>query len=466
MAREDIALMAHLMRRAGFGASRDELEARAANGYEATVEELLNPQAEPVDRYAFLRYHPGFWKPITSPGMGSAAWFHTLLNTQRPLEEKMVLFWHQVLATGQSKVDHWHELIAQVDMFRDLGMGNYRDLLIELAKNPAMIYWLDNCDNHSHAVNENWGRELLELFSMGVGNYTETDVREASRAFTGWTIALAPPRGYYNRWDWEFEYIEEDHDSSDKTFLGQTGRFNGEDIIDIVCQQSATAQFVARHLYNFFVADEVPVPAWQATPPRDPQAIETLAQAFTASHYDIRSVLRVLFRSDFFKNARFARIKSPAEVVVGLLRLAGGAEFPAPGIGNLAKQPSYMGQDLLNPPSVEGWHTGAEWINSGTLMKRINFAADVLGDISRPGISAIVERLKSQGDLSPEAFVDSCLDLIGPLEVRPETRQQLLDHASEEGPLGWGTEQDAATSRTRVGEMLQLIASLREFQYC
>jgi len=466
MAHEDIALMAHLMRRAGFGASRDELETRAARGYEATVEELLNPQAEPVDRYTFLRYHPGFWKPITSPGMGSAAWFHTLLNTQRPLEEKMVLFWHQVFATGQSKVDHWHELIAQVDMFRALGMGNYRELLVELAKNPAMIYWLDNCDNHSHAVNENWGRELLELFSMGVGNYTETDVREASRAFTGWTISLAPPRGYYNRWDWEFEYIEEDHDDSEKTFLGQTGRFNGEDIIDIVCQQPATAQFVARHLYNFFVADEVQVPAWQVTPPRDPQAIETLAQAFTASHYDIRSVLRVLFLSDFFKNARFARIKSPAEVVVGILRLAGGTEFPAPGIGNLAKQPSYMGQDLLNPPSVEGWHTGMEWINSGTLMKRINFAADVLGDISRPGISAMVERLKSQGGLSPEAFVDSCLDLIGPLEVRPETRQQLVDHASEEGPLSWDAEQDADTSRARVGEMLQLIASLREFQYC
>ena len=465
MAHDDIALMAHLMRRAGFGASREELEARAAKGYEETVEELVNPQAEPVDRYAFLRYHPGFWKPITSPGMGSAAWFHTLLNTQRPLEEKMVLFWHQVFATGQSKVDHWHELIAQVDMLRELGMGNYRDLLVELAKNPAMIYWLDNCDNHGHAVNENWGRELLELFSMSVGNYTEEDVREASRAFTGWTIALAPPRGYYNRWDWEFEYIEEDHDDGEKTFLGQTGRFNGEDIIDIVCQQPATAQFVARHLYNFFVADEVQVPAWQATPPRDPQAIETLAEAFTASHYDIRAVLRVLFLSDFFKNARFAKIKSPAEVVVGILRLAGGAEFPAPGIGNLAKQPSYMGQDLLNPPSVEGWHTGAEWINSGTLMKRVNFAADVLGDISRPGISALVERLKSQGDLSPEAFVDSCLDLIGPLEVRPETRQQLVDHASEEGPLGWGPEQEAETSGTRVGEMLQLIASLREFQY-
>jgi hypothetical protein len=466
MAHEDIALMAHLMRRAGFGASREELEARAATGYEATVEELLNPQAEPVDRYAFLRYHPGFWKPITSPGMGSAAWFHTLLNTQRPLEEKMVLFWHQVFATGQSKVDHWHELIAQADMFRERGMGNYRDLLVELAKNPAMIYWLDNCDNHARAVNENWGRELLELFSMGVGNYSETDVREASRAFTGWTVALAPPRGYYNRWDWEFEYIEEDHDDSEKTFLGHTGRFNGEDIIDIVCQQPATAQFLARHLYNFFVADEVQVPAWQVTPPRDPEAIETLAQTFIASQYDIRSVLRVLFLSDFFKNARFARIKSPAEVVVGILRLAGGAEFPAPGIGNLAKQPSYMGQDLLNPPSVEGWHTGSEWINSGTLMKRINFAADVLGDIDRPGIRAMIERLESQGDLSPEAFVDRCLDLIGPLQVRSETRQQLVNHASEEGILSWGTAQEAETSSTRVGEMLQLIASLREFQYC
>jgi hypothetical protein len=466
MASEDIALMAHLMRRAGFGASREEIEARAAKGYEATVEELLNPEAEPVDRYEFLRYHPGFWKPITSPGMGSAAWFHTMLNTQRPLEEKMVLFWHQVFATGQSKIDHWHELISQADMFREKGMDSYRELLIELAKNPAMIYWLDNCDNHGHAVNENWGRELLELFSLGVGNYTETDVREASRAFTGWTIALTPPRGYYNRWDWEFEYIDEDHDDSEKTFLGHTGNFNGEDIIDIIVQQPACHRFIARHLYNFFVADEPQVPAWQTTSPRDPEAIDTLANAFAKSQCDIRSTLRVLFLSDFFKQARFAKIKSPAEVVVGLLRFAGGNEFPGPGIGNLAKLPTYMGQELLNPPSVEGWHTGAEWINSGTLMKRVNFAAEVLGDLSRPGIQSLMNRLKSQGDLSPEGFVEGCLDLIGPLPVQPEVRQRLVEHAGEGGTLRWGTAQDASTSGKRVGEMLQLIASLREFQYC
>jgi hypothetical protein len=466
MAHADIDLMAHLMRRAGFGASRDELEARATKGYEATVDELLNPEAEPVDRYEFLRYHPGFWKPITSPGMGSAAWFHTMLNTQRPLEEKMVLFWHQVFATGQSKIDHWHELIAQVDMFREKGMGSYRELMVALAKNPAMIYWLDNCDNHGYAVNENWGRELLELFSMGVGNYTETDVREASRAFTGWTIALTPPRGYYNRWDWEFEYNEEDHDDGEKTFLGHTGNFDGEDIIDIIVQQPACHRFIARHLYNFFVADEAQVPAWQTTPPRDPEAIATLARAFAESHCDMRSTLRVLLLSDFFKNARFAKIKSPAEVVVGLLRLAGGNEFPGPGIGNLAKYPTYMGQELLNPPSVEGWHTGAEWINSGTLMKRVNFAAGVLGDLSRPGIQALLDRLKAQGDLAPEQFVDSCLDLIGPLQVQPEVRKRLVDHASEGGTLAWGTAHEADISNKRVGEMLQLIASLREFQYC
>ena len=466
MANQDIALMAHLMRRAGFGATREELEVRAAKGYDATVEELLNPEEqEPSDRLEFLRYHPGYWKPITSPGMGSAAWLHDMINTGRVLEEKMVLFWHHVFATGQSKVDHYHEVIKQIDMFREKGMGDYRELLVELAKNPAMIYWLDNCDNHAYAVNENWGRELLELFSMGVGNYTEDDVRECSRAFTGWTLSPMIPRTAHGRFDWEFEYREEDHDDGEKTFLGHTGNFNGEDIIDIICQQPATARFIARHLYNFFVADEPQVPAWLVTPPRDPAAIEALANAFTESKYDIRSMLRVLFHSDFFKNSQFAKIKSPAEVLVGTLRMAGGYEFPAPGMGDMAKQAGYMGQDLLNPPSVEGWHTGVEWINSGSLMKRINFCADMVGEVTRPGIQSIVNRLRAKGEMTPEEFADTCLDLMGPLEVEGENRQQLVDHAAESGALRWGTEKDVGISTERVGEMLQLIVSLREYMY-
>ena len=408
MAEKDIALMAHLMRRAGFGATREELEMRAAKGYEATVEELLNPESqEPVDAYDLKRYHPWTRKPATAYGMGAAEWLYYMINTKRPLEEKMTLFWHQLFATGASKVDHYDEIMDMVTLFREKGMGDYRELLGDVARNPAILYWLDNNENHAYAVNENWGRELLELFSMGVGNYTEADVRECSRAFTGWTITPKLPRGPIGRFDWYFDYREEDHDDGGKSFLGHTGRFNGDDIIDIICQQPATARFICRHLYSFFVADEAQVLAWSVTPPRDPEAIDTLSRTFTDSRCDIRSVLRMLFNSDFFKNARFARLKSPAEVVVGTLRLVGDAEFPNPGIGELSRQPGYMGQDLLNPPSVEGWHTGTQWINSGSLMRRINFTADLVGDVNRPGVRSIVERLRSQGELSPEGFVDS-----------------------------------------------------------
>ena len=466
MADKDIALMAHLMRRAGFGATREELETRVAKGYDATVDELLDPESQPaVDRYHLLRYHPWTWKPGTIQGMGAAEWLYYMINTQRPLEEKMALFWHQVFATGVSKVDHYDEITDMVVMLRKKGMGNYKDILLELARSPAMIYWLDNNENHADAVNENWGRELLELFSMGVGNYTEDDVRDCSRAFTGWTIEPKLPRFPIGRFDWNFEYRDDDHDDSEKTFLGHTGNFNGEDIIDIICDQPATARFIARHLYNFFVADEPQVPAWSVTPPRDPDAVETLAKTFTESGYDIRAVLQVLFKSDFFKEARFARLKSPAEVVVGTLRLAGGSEFPGPGIGDLSRQPGYMGQELLNPPSVEGWHTGTEWINSGSLMRRVNFAADLLGDADRPGVQDIIQRLKDQGNAPPEGFVDTCLDLMGPLEVDEDTRQELVDHTSTLGPLNWKTDQESGSSTRRVTEMLQLIVSLRDYHY-
>ena len=466
MASQDIALMAHLMRRAGFGATREELEIRVANSYEATVDELLNPGSQPaIDRYELVRYQPWTWRPGTIQGMGSAEWLHFMINTKRPLEEKMALFWHQVFATGVSKVDHYDEITRMVALFREKGMGSYKELLLEIAKNPAMIYWLDNFENHADAVNENWGRELLELFSMGVGTYTEVDVREASRAFTGWTVEPKLPRGPIGRHDWNFKYLTEDHDEGDKTFLGETGNFNGDDIINIICEHPATAAFIARHLYNFFVADEAQVPAWQVTPPKDEDAIELLTDAFIESDGNLTAVLRVLFNSDFFKNARYARLKNPAEVVVGTLRLVGGYEFPAPGLGEIARQPTYMGQDLLNPPSVEGWHTGVEWINSGSLMRRINFTADMVSNVNRPGIRTMINRLQAEGDLSPDKLVDGCLDLMGPLEVDDATRQELISHAQSDGNILWATSADVETGERRISEMLQLIVSLRDYQY-
>jgi hypothetical protein len=463
---DDIALMAHLMRRAGFGAGRDELEARVAKGYEATVEELLHPETQPaVDMYTLLRYQPASLLPGGQPPMGNVNIMYHLVNTKRPLEEKMALFWHQVFATGNSKVDNYDQLLEQIGLFRQQGMGNYRDLLVTIARNPTMIFWLDNNQNHGTAVNENWGRELLELFSMGVGAYTEKDVREASRAFTGWTFETKIPRLPYGRFPWKFEYRPEDHDDGEKEFLGHRGRFNGEDIIDIVVEQPACARFVCRHLYNFFVADEPQVPAWSIEPPRDQKAIDTMTAAFRQSRFDIRSVLRVLFNSSFFKEARFKHLKSPAEVVVGSLRFVGGYELPRPGYGDLSMQPAYMGQDLLNPPSVEGWHTGPEWINSGSLMARINFVAGLVGDPSLPGVRAIIDRLKIKGTLSPEQLVDGCLDLLGPVEVSPETRKELVAQAKEWGQTGWANETSAKTADKRVGEMLQLIVATREYQF-
>jgi uncharacterized protein (DUF1800 family) len=465
MPEHDIALVSHLMRRAGFGASRAELEARAAKGYEATVEDLLHPENQPeVDEDIMYRYFPHLEAPA-APVQGQTHWVYRMITTQRPLEEKMVLFWHQLFATGNSKVDNPPELVQQIAMFRRHGLGSYRDLLVELAKNPAMIFWLDNNGNHRGAINENWGRELMELFSMGVGNYSEDDIKEASRAFTGWTIAPKLPRQPLGRFHWGFEFKPEDHDDGEKTFLGHTGRFNGDDIIDIIVQQQATARFLSRHLYNFFVADEPQVPSWNITPPRDPQAIATLMQAYFDSHYDMRAILRVLFLSDFFKQARFAKVKSPAELVISTVRLAGNFTAPRPGFQGLADECAYQGQELLNPPSVESWHTGQEWIDGGALVRRVNFAATYLGDTKMPGVQAIINALKARGRLSPAAFVDACLDLLGPLDVGAQTRHELLAQAEEGGELRWDTEADAATSAQRVGVMLALISASREYQF-
>ena len=463
--RDQLALMAHLMRRAGFGASRQELESMVAAGYEATVEDLVNPERHPpIDEDIMYRYLPGF-EGALAPPLNQADWVYRLVNTQRPLEEKMALFWHQLFATGNSKIDNPPELTQQIAMFRRCGLGSFRDLLIELAKNPAMIFWLDNNGNHMGAINENWGRELLELFSMGVGNYSEDDIKEASRAFTGWTIGPKLPRLPLGRFYWSFEFKPEDHDDGEKTFLGETGPFNGDDIIDIVVRQPATARFLARHLYNFFVADEPQVPSWNISLPGDPEAIQVLVDAYTQSNYDVRTVLKTLFLSDFFKNARFARVKSPAELVVGTARLAGSFQNPRVGFQNLAFECTYQGQELLNPPSVESWHTGMEWIDGGALVRRVNFAAKFLGDTSMPGIQSIVRELQTRGDLSPEEFLEACLDLIGPIDVADATRRELLDQAREGGNLSWAAGDAARRSEQRVGALLALIAASREYQF-
>ena len=234
-------------------------------------------------------------------------------------------------------------------------------------------------------------------------------------------------------------------------------------MIDIILRQPATARFIARHLYSFFVADEVQVPAWSETPPRDQSAIDTIAGALAESDFDMRHTLRVLFHSDFFKQARFTKVKNPTEVVIGTLRMVGGGELPGPEVFDYANHITYMGQELLNPPSVEGWHSGVEWVNSGSLMKRANFVADIMGQPERPGVRRIIERVKGS-ETSPQSVVDACLDLLGPMKVKKETRAELVDHAALHGDLVWDDENEAE-SATRVAEILQLIVATREFTY-
>jgi uncharacterized protein (DUF1800 family) len=297
---------------------------------------------------------------------------------------------------------------------------------------------------------------------MGVSNYTEVDVREASRAFTGWTIQPKLPRQPYGRYPWKFAYREEDHDFTEKSFLGQTGTFDGQDIIDIVAKEPATARFICRHLYNFFVADEPQVPAWTIEPARDEDALEQMITVFEESNYNVREVLRSMFKSDYFKNARFSKIKSPAEVVATTLKMTRAYEMPVPGICSVCKEPGYMGQDLLDPPSVEGWHTGSEWINSGSLLARINFVADNVTNPELPGIQSIIQHMKDLGVSTPDQLLDSCLEHMGYLILSDETRSQLSIHATSGGNLNWS---DGAAAATRIGEMMALISATTEYQF-
>ena len=263
-------------------------------------------------------------------------------------------------------------------------MGKFDTLLLEMSKDPSMIIWLDNQDNHNGAINENFGRELLELFSMGVGNYTEDDIKEASRAFTGWTLGNAEYMAMraskdsiwpYGRIAWHFGYREDDHDEGDKTFLAEEGNLNGEDVVDAIGRNPATADFVARHMYDFFVADEPPVPQWPYTPPRDPAAIKVLTDAYFESGHEIKAMLRAMFNSDFFKaeDVRYARVKGPAELVIGAVRMSG--DFQEPNRGHRAGRAALRihGAEPARAPDGRGvarressGSTAAPWSSAST----------------------------------------------------------------------------------------------------
>ncbi|MBV9756295.1 MAG: DUF1800 domain-containing protein [Alphaproteobacteria bacterium] len=283
-------------------------------------------------------------------------WADRMVATNRPLEEKMALFWHGHFASGEDKVRDYRKLLGQLALFQRHATGNFRELLVAAAQDPAMLVFLDAGQNVKGAPNENFGREVMELFTMGVGNYTEQDIREGARAFTGWRAN-----------DLTFHVDPAKHDDGDKTFLGRTGNFDGVQILDIILEQKVTAEFIGGKLYRFLVREDVS-PAFQ----------QRLGALLRDNNYEIAPFLRTVFLSRDFYSAPSVgtHIKGPVELVVSTYRRLGLKRLP--GVPDFNATTSELGQALLNPPTVAGWAQGRAWITPGTLLARGNFARDVV----------------------------------------------------------------------------------------
>ena len=462
--------LAHLLRRAGFTANRQELETYQAIGYESTVEKLLNPiSTDYLPDDIIRRYHVDQSELRELFGAASY-WMYRMITTNSPLEEKIALFWHSLFATGYSKLNQARSLLNQIDMFREYGLGKFDEILVQLSKDPAMLVWLDNQDNHKGAINENYGRELLELFSLGIGAYTEDDIKECARAFTGWTLGNADYMSMratkdsiwpYGRIAWHFAYKDDDHDGAVKEFLGEKGQFDGEEIVNIICKNRDAAKFICSRLFQFFAADEI-----DDEPKR--KVVDEMVEEYFKSNHEIRAVLRCLFNSEYFKSSqcRYDRVKGPVELVVGAIKIAGSYNSPTLDIEEVAKICFFMGQGFLQPPTVEGWHEGVEWIDSGALVERINFVVRELGNTNNPGIRYILDCLKQSNEdsLTPEQLLDSCLDLVGPIEVSDQTRKVLIQHVANDGDIDLSNEKNESKNDKRVGELLSLIGASPEFQ--
>jgi uncharacterized protein (DUF1800 family) len=396
----------HLYRRAGFGASPTELEAAVQAGYDRTLEQLLHP--ERVDDDVEARLAALEIDQSRIPGM-RVGWLTRMLLTRRPLLEKMVLFWHGHLTSSAAKAGGMRApdyLGRQLALFREHALGDWRALLRAISRDPAMLIYLDNRLNREGAPNENYARELMELFTLGVGNYTERDVTEAARAFTGWTIDR----------EGNFVINRRQHDDGLKTVLGRTGPWDGDNVIDILLDQPAAASFLARKLFQFFVYDDP-----------EPSVVERLGAEFRRSGYNLRTLVGAILRSPELRSPRayHARIKSPVEFVVGSLKLLGAERVPdyVPGALRL------MGQDLLNPPTVKGWDGGPSWINASTVVARFNYANRLAVARGQDGESYLDPTALAAQHRTPEALVTYFVDLLLDGDLPPTGLGALLEYA-------------------------------------
>lgn len=406
----DARQAAHLLRRAGFGGTPAEIQAAVQQGKAAAVDALLNVEQIPDDVDERAKAAGIDIADLPPRDRGRFAdlqrwWLFRMAYGKRPLEEKLTLFWHNHFATGSSKVNNPKAMYDQNQLFRQYALGNFRELTQAVAKDPAMIQWLDNNTNRKGNPNENFARELFELFTLGIGNYTEQDVKEAARAFTGW----------FARPDTGFTFQRNQHDDGQKSVLGHIGNYNGDDVVDFAVRHPATARFLTTKLWSWFAYEDP-----------EPALISRLADRFAASDYDVKGLMRDILLSDEFYSdkAQRALIKNPVEFTVGLVRGLGiQTDFKD------VQQPlSRMGMTLFNPPNVAGWPGGATWINAGTLLERLNLVNRLVTNRGKNGTALDIDGLARESGGTASGLVDGVLSrVIGP-DAPQEQRATLLKY--------------------------------------
>ena len=480
----------HILRRAAFGPSPADVARFATTSPSAVVDYLVNYDRQPddvdskignADYIAVTTRAGGPFSPDTNIDDARQRWLFRMVHSERPLQEKMALFWHNHFATAYSKIAGALNAIqgakmmalkpgalpgpqGQIELFRQHALGNFRNLLIEVAKDPAMLVWLDGRSNTRARPQENFGREIMELFTWGVGNYTEEDVYAAARVFTGWNLqnATGGPANDPNTY-FEFRYNAGQHDTTAKTFSfpiyadgGRTisgraaadGMQDGIDLINALATSPKTAQRLARKLWNFFVSDlEAP----------DQTFVDTVANEYLRNNTEMKPVVRFILTSRWFSDSNrwFTRYSWPAEYVVRAIREVGWAGFS---IDSVRTPLANMGQTLFEPPDVAGWELGAGWFSTGGMLARMNFAA-TLASNQRFNLARAAGNARS----SPDALLDWLLgEKLTPaaFELTPYRELQNYAHA---GISTW-TGSDAQVNVKAAG-LVRLIVGAAEYQF-
>lgn len=469
---------AHLLRRFGLGASEAELEFYGKDGLTGAIDKLLDYEnSDEGFGLAIERFAND--KGMVNIKAVQAWWMLRLVATRRPLQEKMTVFWHDHFATSAAKVDSPIAMQKQNEIIRKNAVGSFYQLLSEVSKDPAMMFWLDNQYNVKGKPNENFAREVMELFTLGIGNYTEKDVQEAARAFTGWAYGVGrqgklrsnkPGRGA------RFTFDETRHDDGMKTVLGKTDAFDGDGILGLLCSQPRTAKYITEKIWEWFVY-----------PKPEPDVIDRMADTFRKSGLEVKALLRAIMLSPEFYSDKAARTvyKNPVDFTVSTIRQLGlgraimerfdSAPEAKPGLRGLTpivaalRATKAMGMELLYPPDVAGWDTGSGWISSATMVERMKWADTLFGppqaSIATGKQAVISLRLPAWGLLSDDPTpLGAAKKLVSVFDAElPAGKISQLAEAARAASGGEVTAENASETARCVS---RLIFGTPEFQFC